>query len=199
MQKGVKDKKEVVCQAATKVIAREGFHNATVDKIASAAGVAVGTVYNYFLNKNDILNFIFHREYEKRKTYFLKLKAEDLHPLEKIKRILSMHFEEVKNNPDVFLVLLRERGMPRVCHFEGITQFEGLPRFIEEILQGGMESGALRTCKLHVIAPAIFGSIEALMGRYLMEREEKGSSAILDDAAEEIALLLWHGLNNRQD
>lgn len=194
MKINASDKKELVCQAAIKIIARDGFHNATVEKIASGAGVAVGTVYNYFLNKNDILNYIFQREYEKRKTYFLKLKEEDLHPLEKLKRILSMHFEEVKKNPDVFLVLLRERGMPRVCHFEGITRFEGLPRFIEEILQEGMKSGTLRSSKLHVIAPAIFGSIEALMGRYLMEIEEKGSSIILDEAAEEIALILWHGM-----
>ncbi len=198
MQKRVQDKKDLVARAAIKVIAREGFHNATVDKIASSAGVAGGTVYNYFLNKNDILDFIFQQEYHKRKAYFEKLKQEDLHPLETIKRILSMHFEEVKKNPDVFLVLLREKGMPKSCYFEGIHQFEGMPYFIADILRKGMESGALRSCKLHVIAPAIMGSIEALMARYLLEVEEKGSSTLLDAAAEEIALLLWQGLHNPQ-
>ena len=42
-----------------------GFHTATTDKIAAAAGVAVGTIYNYFKNKEDILNHIFQVEYEK--------------------------------------------------------------------------------------------------------------------------------------
>lgn len=197
MAKHTKDKKELLCQAAVEVIAREGFHNATIEKIASSAGVAVGTIYNYFNNKNELLDYIFLQEYEKRKRFFLQIKEREMHPLEKLKSIISMHFEEVKKNPDVFIVLLRERGMPRVCHFEGITQFEGLPRFIEEILTEGVDEGALRPCNPGLISSAIFGSIEALMSRYLLELEGKGQSALLDNAAEEMAAILWHGLDNQ--
>jgi len=190
----VKDKKEIIAEAAVKVIAREGFHNATIDKIAASAGVAVGTIYNYFSTKNDILDYIFQREFEKRKQYFLEIQKQGLHPLEQIKRILTMHFEEVKDNPDVFIVLLRERGIPKICHFEGIAQFEGLPRFIEESLTEGINSGTLRPCDTRVMAATVFGAIESLMGRYLLEVEEKGHSTLLDNAAGEIAMLLQRGL-----
>ncbi len=199
MQKNVKDKKEIVCQAAVEVIAREGFHNATIEKIASSAGVAVGTIYNYFLNKDDILDYIFQKEYEKRKEFFLELQKKELHSLEKLKLILAMHFEEVKKNPSIFIVLLRERGMPKVCNFKGITRFEGLPRFIEEILVEGINNGDLRSCDLRVISSAILGSIESLMSRYLLELEDKGHSKVLDSAAEEIDLLLRHGLDKGSD
>ncbi len=196
MEKNLKDKKEMVYQSAVEVISREGFHNATVEKIASSAGVAVGTVYNHFLNKNDILDYIFQKEFEKRKRYFLEIKKKDLHPLEKLKSILSMHFEEVKENQEVFSVILRERGMYKVCHSQGITRFECLPSFIEEILIEGVNSGTLRSCDLKVIALVIFGAIEGLMSRYLYELEEKGHSTLLDNAAEEIAQIMWQGLNN---
>lgn len=195
MQKNLKDKKEMVYQGAVEVISREGFHNATVEKIASSAGVAVGTVYNYFLNKNDILDYIFQKEFEKRKRYFLEIKEKDLHPLEKLKSILSMHFEEVKKNKEVFSVILQERGMHKVCHSQGITRFECLPRFIEEVLKEGVNSGTLRSCDLKVISLVIFGAIEGLMSRYLFELEENGHSTLLDNAAEEIAQILWQGLN----
>ncbi len=191
-------KKEAVYKAAIEVIAREGFHDATIDKIAAAAGVAVGTIYNYFQNKDDILNFIFQTEYEKRKNYYLEIQKKDRHPLVKLKLILSMHFAEVKENPDVYRILLRERCMPRICHFEGITRFEGLPRFIEEILADGIKKEKIRSCNLQIVSAAIFGAIEALMSRHLVELEEKGHSKVLDNASEEIVNLLWCGLSREK-
>lgn len=187
-------KKEAVYQAAIKVIARDGFHEATIDKIAAAAGVSVGTIYNYFQNKDDILNYIFQKEYDKRRKYYLEIKKSGRHPLENLKLILSMHFAEVKENPDIYRILLRERCMPRICHFEGITRFEGLPRFIEEILAEGIERGKIRSCNLQIVSAAVFGAIEALMSRYLIELEVLGSSDVLENASEEIINLLCCGL-----
>jgi len=188
-------KKEAVYKAAIKVIAREGFHDATIDKIATVAGVSVGTIYNYFQNKDDILNFIFQTEYEKRKSYFLEIQKIDRHPLINLKMILTMHFAEVKENPDIYRIILRERCMPRICHFEGITRFEGLPRFIEEILADGIRKEKIRSCNLKVVSAAVFGAIEALMSRYLLELEAIGHSDVLENASEEIINLLWYGLS----
>lgn len=193
------NKKEIVCQAAAEVIAREGFHDATIDKIAAAAGVAVGTIYNYFQSKNDILDFIFQKEYDKRRVFYQEIKKKDLHPLEQLKLILSMHFMELKENPNVFRVLLRERCMPRFCHFQGISKFEGLPRFIEEILEQGIKNGKLHAFDLKIVSAAIFGAIEALMSRYLLELEEKGHSSILDNAPDEILKMFWSGLAKEQN
>ena len=58
----VRTKKDVVTEfrttgileAARKVFAKKGFSNATVDDIASAAGVAKGTIYLYYESKRDI-------------------------------------------------------------------------------------------------------------------------------------------------
>ncbi len=196
MSKIAEDKKTHLARAAVEVIAREGFHNATIDKISSHAGVSVGTIYNYFLHKNDILDYIFKNEYEKRKNYFMELKKTNIHPLEKLKRIMEMHFMEVKKHPSVFIVLLRERGMPKVCHFAGISQFEGLPGFIEDIMNQGVDEGTLRPCDVGLISLVLFGAIEALMSRYLLELEKEGSSKLLDNAAEETVTLLYQGLRN---
>src|SRR6058998_2187979 len=58
----VKSKKDVVTEfrtagileAARKVFARKGFHDATVDDIAIAAGVAKGTLYLYYQSKREL-------------------------------------------------------------------------------------------------------------------------------------------------
>ena len=49
------DKYSRILDAAGKVFSRRGFHQATVSEIAGTAGVADGTIYLYFKNKDDIL------------------------------------------------------------------------------------------------------------------------------------------------
>src|SRR5213593_4243507 len=58
----VRTKKDVVTEfrtseileAARKIFAKKGFHDATVDDIANAAGVAKGTVYLYYRSKQEV-------------------------------------------------------------------------------------------------------------------------------------------------
>lgn len=52
-------KRERILRAAIKVFARKGFYSTRVSEIAKAAGVADGTIYLYFKNKDDVLISIF--------------------------------------------------------------------------------------------------------------------------------------------
>jgi AcrR family transcriptional regulator len=51
----VEERKAQIIQAAIKVFAAKGFERATISDIARAAGVAEGSIYNYFKNKADLL------------------------------------------------------------------------------------------------------------------------------------------------
>jgi TetR/AcrR family transcriptional regulator, fatty acid metabolism regulator protein len=48
-------RKVQILAAATRVFARKGYERATIAEIAHAAGVAEGSIYNYFRNKADLL------------------------------------------------------------------------------------------------------------------------------------------------
>src|SRR5213595_1997968 len=50
-----------ILDAATKIFAKKGFHRATIPDIAKEAGIAVGTIYNYFGKKEDLLLALMHR------------------------------------------------------------------------------------------------------------------------------------------
>ena len=54
-----KDTKERIRQAAVRVFSREGFDRASVKSIAEEAGVAVGSIYNHFQDKDDLLISVF--------------------------------------------------------------------------------------------------------------------------------------------
>jgi AcrR family transcriptional regulator len=54
-------RRDHILDAATRVFAARGFNVATVRDVARAAGVADGTIYNYFENKDALLFGIFDR------------------------------------------------------------------------------------------------------------------------------------------
>ncbi len=55
LKKNKSEKYNKILQSAGSVFAEYGFHKATISQIAAQAGVADGTLYLYFKNKEDIL------------------------------------------------------------------------------------------------------------------------------------------------
>ena len=54
------DKREAIVEAAIEVFAQKGFHAARISDVARAAGVADGTIYLYFDNKEHLLLSLIH-------------------------------------------------------------------------------------------------------------------------------------------
>jgi len=52
------DKREALIQAALELVGERGFHGAPVALIADRAGVAAGTIYRYFDNKDSLIKGI---------------------------------------------------------------------------------------------------------------------------------------------
>ncbi len=53
------DKRRVILDAALRVFAERGYHGTAVPDVAKAAGVATGTLYHYFANKEALVNEVF--------------------------------------------------------------------------------------------------------------------------------------------
>lgn len=51
----VEERKQQILAAAVQVFSEKGFDGATIRDIAAAAGIAEGSIYNYFKNKYDLL------------------------------------------------------------------------------------------------------------------------------------------------
>ncbi len=188
----VNSKEEIIRKASIQVFAREGYYRATTDRIAEEAGVAVGTIYNYFKNKSDILNSIFQEEYQKRKAIFEKLKEKDISPTEKIRQIIEKHFEEVKEQPELIKIILEERQ--HSC--SAFRNRAGLRKFIEDFINEGVKKGVLRDADAEILAMILFGAIESVMREHLAEEslQTKDRGDVFDRSLQEIMYLLQHGL-----
>ncbi|PZX53121.1 TetR family transcriptional regulator [Algoriphagus ratkowskyi] len=63
------DKKKSIIQSALDLIQEHGFHGCPVSMVAKNAGVAAGTIYTYFENKDDLIIGIYEHVVEEIKKY----------------------------------------------------------------------------------------------------------------------------------
>jgi AcrR family transcriptional regulator len=98
-----------ILDAATGVFAEKGFHRAKIKDIARVAGIADGTVYNYFENKTALMLGIFDRlnESDQRNEDFSKSSEVDFRSF--MKAYLRHRLTILRaDNFEVFRVVLAE-------------------------------------------------------------------------------------------
>ena len=59
IQKRSIETRNKLMKTAIKLYADKGYHNVTVDEVASSAGLSTGVAYRYFKNKKDLLMYFF--------------------------------------------------------------------------------------------------------------------------------------------
>ena len=97
-----------ILDAAVQVFAEKGFHRATIKDVAKAAGVADGTIYNYFENKTALILGLLNRlnESEERPEHFAQ--ATEMDSREFTRRYVQQRFETLSQGGEIFQVLLSE-------------------------------------------------------------------------------------------
>jgi AcrR family transcriptional regulator len=87
------DTVEVILEAATHILERLGMNQATTNRIAEHAGVSIGSLYQYFPNKEALAGALIDREI-RRKAEFVLEKLETLkeEPIEILLHQISAEF-----------------------------------------------------------------------------------------------------------
>jgi TetR/AcrR family fatty acid metabolism transcriptional regulator len=191
----VSSKRERILRAAVEVFARNGYFNAKVSEVAKAAGVADGTIYLYFQNKEELLVMIFREQTRK----YLELLHDELSGVvgarEKIRRAIRFHLEVVGRDRAlavVFQVELRHslKFMSLFSHLEVAEYLNFLRTLVEE----GEASGEFRK-NIHsqLVAKSIFGILDEMVTSWILSEKDYR----LDEHADAIADFVLEGVSAR--
>lgn len=99
-----------IIEGAMQVFAAKGFHGASVREIANAAGLTMGTMYNYVRSKEDILYIVYDFMTTILTEGLKKAIQETEDPREKVSAALRHNMELIYKYRDVILFLYREAG-----------------------------------------------------------------------------------------
>ena len=56
--------KEALHQAVVKILAEDGPQGLTMDRVTQEAGISKGTLYNYFKDKQELLQYVVQSSFE---------------------------------------------------------------------------------------------------------------------------------------
>ncbi|MBP2077397.1 TetR/AcrR family transcriptional regulator [Oceanobacillus polygoni] len=172
--KNNKPKYNQIIEAAVKVIAENGYHGSQVSKIAKAAGVADGTIYLYFKNKEDVLVSVFEEkmgEFIKRIEESTNLKQ---NANEKLFTLIQMHFEQL--SADYHLAIVTQLELRQSNYDLRIQINNVLKRYLtvlDNILKEGIEQRLFRDdITIPLVRQMIFGTLDEIVTNWVMNEQK---------------------------
>jgi len=185
-QKRAKLKRAALIDAAVTEFSSVGFEVATAKSIATVAGVATGTFYQYFENKNEILRVIAIERYEQLKDHIQWFEVQtarvselDLTAL--FLRILQSIYDFHAMNPELHQVLeQRKISDPELQKIMNNGQGELFKRILSFVQSFNLPNS-------EVIANNLFAMGEGIVHRQVFDKPDLESSEVLDVGAEMLA------------
>jgi len=140
--KSLETKRSRILRMAIKAFAEKGYRNATIAEIAKQAGVADGTVYEYFKNKEELLLSIPEERFEDHINQFeMAFNIKD--PVKMLRRFIKYHFNLYLTDTDFLKVYLSLILLNR--RFYQSRAYDGLRRYLkllEDLIQKGINDGS---------------------------------------------------------
>jgi AcrR family transcriptional regulator len=147
----IKSKKfESILISARTLIEKEGFSNITMDKVAQNAGIAKGTIYLYFKNKNEVLEKVLENGFQR----MFKRVSENVNSKtcleDKIKTLIYENLLYISENRYFFKTIFLDEMHVVFLKKKSQESFnlrrKKYAQFISEIIKKGVEDGKVKEC-----------------------------------------------------
>ncbi len=168
------DKRERILEAAVKVFAKKGYFAAKVAEIARKAGVADGTIYLYFRNKEDILVSLF----EQVMAGHLERARRDVAGAEgaaaRLLAVAEHHLRGLGANRDLAVVFQVElRQSTKFMERFTASWLQDYFALLSQIIEDGQKDGSLRPdLPRKVVTKAFFGALDEMVTSWILSRRD---------------------------
>ena len=148
-EKRLQEGQERIATAALSLFLQNGYHNTSVREIAQKAGLSVGSVFNYFTSKEEILFFLLsygqirtESGFQKQRAEFERLKRNGASPRALFLRAYEQYAaltDELRRN--TVLAYQETKSLTLAERKRFLEGEERIQRFFEEIIAYGIDQG----------------------------------------------------------
>jgi TetR/AcrR family fatty acid metabolism transcriptional regulator len=190
------ERREEILKSAKIVFARLGYRHANIGAICAEAGIARGTLYQYFKNKNDLFRALLE-------SYLLRIQ-QFMQPVKlgpeagnvgaaEIREFLRMRllliFRAVREERSIFKIFFTEAQAAQARTEDLVTELnEHLVALIMTELQHLMEIGLVNPADTRVAANLIFGGLTKVCFDFLVMSETVDLEWLAGQAVEFVLL-----------
>ncbi len=167
-------RRESIIQAAIEIFSKKGFQAATISEIAQRAGVAEGSIYQYFKNKEDLF---FSIPVEKTKEFRTQLElhlAGILGTFNKIRKFVWYFLYFFNVNAEYGRMLMLDMRVSK--SFVRTDTYNFLKKSVShilEIIEEGQREGVIRKdIDIYILRHLVLGVLEHIVTRWLLKDEK---------------------------
>ena len=194
-----KTRRKQILKAALCVFSTQGYGESTMADVAAAAGVGVGTLYNYYKNKRDLLISLVQKLMISEGLINILDKMADQSSSDFMDSLLQERLEFVFGNAQTILFLFFEIQRDTKLQHQYVQKVVGpLLARIEDYIRLQIKRGDFRKVDEKIIARTMVGAIIGSMILYRLEqRDSPFKKAYLKETAHELSGLFLNGLERK--
>jgi len=188
-------KRQSIQEAVIRLICREGLKSVTMERVAREVGIAKGTVYLHYRDKQELLDEVKSSALAPMMHKVEQILRTDGPADQRLRDASLAYLSYFDEHRDLFRVLIYEREVMRVqgSRYQS-TRYQRLVHEASRVIGEGVRTGAFRDVDPHNVAAMFVEAMFALMNQRL--RSEK--PAPVEQDASLIGDLFIHGLERRR-
>ena len=180
------DKHTQILLTAEKILAERGLYGLSMKLLADTAGIAAGTTYRYFENKEALITELHRYIRQEIATRIFSDWSEQQSSQEKYNSLWRNAFDSVLENPQRLAVIEILCHLPSECSHK-LKMFDGEElKPMEKLYQQGIDNGELKDWPIAVLITLSFDSAINLAKRVLRDQLE-----ISDQLIDEVCQTSW--------
>jgi AcrR family transcriptional regulator len=162
---------EVILEATTRVLIKDGYDRASTNRIAAAAGISIGSLYQYFPGKEALVAAVSERHsqevLELMRGALARVRASPIETA--LRELVSVAIDAHRVNPKLHRVLAEQ--VPRIGRLKNVESinesvFELVAHYLEE------HRGELDVPDLDIAAFLCFTAVDALTHVAVLRRPD---------------------------
>lgn len=180
---GKPERRQQILSVARDVFARRGYHNAKIDDIVTAAGVARGTFYLYFEDKRSIFEEIVDRTIARLGMSIVRVDPHDLgrsvadQVRENIRRIVRLLLEDRATTK---ILLSDALGVDPSFDRKLLSFYDEISSLLEQSLQDGQELGVVGPGDVRLFSWLTMGALKEVLFQIVQRGAEYDEDQLVE-------------------
>jgi len=166
MKKEVADKKSAIFDATIRLITENGFDSTPMSLIAKTSGVAAGTIYLYFKNKEDLINQLYLELKERLTAAVVKDYNSNLPIRIAVELLWNNYMNYFLDNPVEYRFFEQFSNSPLINKY---TKETGCRIFspITDVLRRGKAEKVIKDIPTEIIFSQVFQTVKYLVMQHI--------------------------------
>jgi len=172
--------KETIHEAAVATLLEHGLEGLTMERVAEAAEMAKGTLYNYFKDKQRLLLSVFVTLAESFNEEMARIVASDLSASEKLVKVLENMFSGFEKNRHILVILAQGRihnlkeyssqlaQIPELADSAAVNH--PIDSVIRTIIEEGIEQKEFHVGDPVLLTDIVLGAVTSVLDRQVEEK-----------------------------